>query len=80
MGDTVIDMAWLQKLRFALECFYKKSNREAVITQLNEAAGALERLKARREHCSDYSKTRSEYAAFECELQKLMELLREAYE
>lgn len=80
MGDTVIDMTWLQKLWHALEVFYEKPNRKTVMMQLKVVSAALEQLKSRREHCSDYSKTRSEYGAFECELQKLTELLRESYE
>lgn len=80
MSDTVIDMTWLKKFKCALETFYEESNREAVLVQVDNVFATLEQLKARREHCSNYSETQNEYNTFECELQKLEELLGKAYD
>jgi len=71
MGDTVIEDAWLQKLKNALNEFYSETNKSEVMSLLDQVAIALEILRSAREHCSDYSKTQEQENQF---TQALLEL------
>ena len=59
-GNTVIEIAWIERLEKALHEFYDKDNREEVLSKLSGAKDAILALKQAREHCSTYRDTLEE--------------------
>ena len=77
MGDTVIDLAWLDKVQHALDVFYEEKNKNDVLQQVNTVRKKLSDLKDLRAHCSDYSKTQQQEDEFTNVLRLLSSMLKE---
>lgn len=77
MGDTVIDLSWLNKVIHALDTFYEEGNKKEVMQQANIVLEKLCELKNRRAHCSDYSQTQQQEDEFLKEIQVFSDLLKE---
>lgn len=76
MGDTVINMDWLEKMKNALEQFYDENNKSIVIEQTAKVREKISELKETRLHCSDYSGTQQLEDAFTNELLKLSSMIK----
>ena len=77
MGDTVIDLAWVDKLIRALNVFYEEENKSDVMRQANNVSVKLSELKTLRAHCSDYSQTQQQEDEFVKALRLLSSMLIE---
>lgn len=77
LGDTVIEMAWLDKVQNALVAFYEKDNKANIMQQANVVRQNLIELKNRRACCSDYSQTQQQEDEFASALRLLSAMLTE---
>lgn len=74
MGDTVIDMSWLSRLKNAIYDCCREEGRKELLGQIEVVWTKLEELKASRAHCSDYSLTQKEENSYCDALDRLIEL------
>lgn len=75
MGDTVIDLDWIDKVRRALDSLYWEDNREDILQHSFEVRKNLEELKDLRSRCSDYSQTQHQEDIFVHSLKSLSSML-----
>lgn len=75
MGDTVIDEAWLNRVRNAVTNFYEDANKTDIIQRIEATHTALLHLKEVRQRCSDYTTTQPVEDEFTQTLQNLAEYL-----
>lgn len=74
MGDTVIDMSWLIRLKNAICDCCRAEGRDELLRQSEVVFVKLEELKEKRAHCSDYSLTQKEEDCYCNELEQLIGL------
>ena len=72
MGDTVIDVGWLERLKNAAMFCYQGEDKNSLLKQVNTVLEKLHNLKQRRAQCSDYSITQEEESSYCLELEKLV--------
>lgn len=74
MGDTVIDVAWLSKLKNAVKYCCEAKNKEELLAQIEVVQASLDSLKQIRTHCSDYSATQAKEDSYCTDLNSLIHL------
>lgn len=77
MGETVIDVSWLNKLKNAVTDCCQADNTPALIAQIDRITAKLNALKKHRSQCSDYSITQDAELLYCAEIERLIVLFQE---